>query len=376
MVYKFVSAKATNTRMMGVVGVVAYWLNEKEEDVTQIYHLDYESGGIDGYTQYIGEEEVTIEKTILGMTGGLGGDFVDISYEEFSFLIKSAYHENEFSIELLVDFDFFYDAFMSLFEMTPLSNENERLLYKKLCPDINDPITLIHYFLMRVVGNDFLAAGFFWENKEVVGRFKICKEPYTLLKETTTLIESTAVEAVYVSEALIDFEDRYRLVKSMVKISKKTLKIISAEITNEMNVSAIEASFNLNKSEYMSIVRVEDDFFEKRFCYQNPEIMHYDYYNGTLYIEFNANNDHVSDNPYYLNGDLYALYFFTREKYLIISSFNHGHIKEINALFEENELYDASLNFICELKIDSPILYTFINSPYDNIFDFLDNYNN
>ena len=33
---KFVSAQATNTRLMGVVGVVVHWIDEAEREIAQI----------------------------------------------------------------------------------------------------------------------------------------------------------------------------------------------------------------------------------------------------------------------------------------------------------------------------------------------------
>jgi len=38
---------------------------------------------------------------------------------------------------------------------------------------------------------------------------------------------------------------------------------------------------------------------------------------------------------------------------------------------EESAAYEESLQFVCELKTDDPVLYAFINSEFENIFDYL-----
>ena len=139
----------------------------------------------------------------------------------------------------------------------------------------------------------------------------------------------------------------------------------------KLTISSIEATFNLNKAEHLIVTTVKDSFFERRFAKNNPEMMKQVYDQGQLYIEFNPHNNHVTQNPYYLNGDIFALYFFTTSGQLIIASFLKETLDGIDALLLEENTYEKSLQFICELKTDDPILFSFVNSHFDNIFDFL-----
>ena len=99
--------------------------------------------------------------------------------------------------------------------------------------------------------------------------------------------------------------------------------------------------------------------------------MKQEYTQGQLYIEFNTDNAHVSENPYYLNGDIYAMYFFSRAGQLLIASFSKANLEQIDSLLVNNQTYAESLQFVCELKTDDPILYAYINSEYQTIFEFL-----
>lgn len=368
----FLNAKATNTRLMGVVGLVCEWRDLENKLITQVFHLDYESYGIDGFYHFLEGDQKEIQNTILGVTGGLGGSFVDVSYDEFVFLIKSAFIVDPNSVEILVDFEYFYDDFESLYAGITLDQELD--LYGKLCPQIETDIELLNYFVMRNVGCDYPATMLLWQNGNVDETFELVDEPYSLLKNTTTLFKEKASSRLYKCEALIDFEAHYKIVVIEIEVSKAEMKVIRAEVKESLEISSIEASFNLNKPEYMMILTIEDAFFERRFHDQNPEMMRYDYYNGRLYSEFNPHNDHVKENPYYLNGDLFALYFFTTDGQLIVGSLNKASLQAVDQAFTENQVYEDSMQFICEVKTDHPVLYSFMNSAYDNIFDFLENW--
>lgn len=368
---KFTGAKATNTRLMGVVGLIAYWRDEAEREIAQIFHLDYEVYGIDGFYHLIEPDEATLNELILGVTGGLGGTFVDIDFNAFVYLVKSAYHVDMNSIEAHVDFD----RYMETFDAWQITlNEIEIIeLHKRLAPPIDGPYVAINYMMMRLVGKDHEGTKSLWYEKPLEPTHDV-EAPYTLIKNTSTLIEnddSLGTVISYRVESLIDFEHKYQLMVFEINLEKHTNKIIRVTYKEKLTISSIEASFNLNKPEHLIVTTIKDSFFERRFAKNNPEMMKQTYAQGQLYIEFNPDNNHVTQNPYYLNGDIFALYFFTNSGQLIIASFLKETLDVIDALLLEENAYEKSLQFICELKTDDPILFSFINSQFDNIFDFL-----
>lgn len=364
----FKQARATTTRLMGVVGVVAYWRDEMMREVVQIYHLDYESYGIDGFHHLIEPDEETLETLILGVTGGLGGGFVDIDERAFNFLVKSSYIVDEACLDALVDFECFEDQFESLY--VDLTLEEEIQLYEYLSPPIQSPIHLLNYFVMRYVGCDYPSMLALWQPGHLDEGYEISSGPHTLIKHTSTLISSHLGVARYRSEALVDCEDRYQIVVSEISVDERTLKVTGAKRLETMNISSIEAAFNLNVPEYLLILSIKDAFFHRRFARNNPEMMKQNYPAGQLYIEFNPNNEHVADNPYFLSGDVYAMYFFGAGGQMIVCTLKEENLLEIDQLFLENNAYEESFQRICEIKTENPMLLTYINSAYDSIFDF------
>ncbi len=366
---EFVKAQATNTRLMGVVGVIAHWLDPAGREVVQIYHLDFESYGIDGFYHLIEPNKEELETLVLGITGGLGGSFIEIDFQDFIFLIKSSYIVDEGCLDALVDFEMFEETFDTLY--VDLSVEDEIRLYEKLTPEIVSNEQAIHYFVMRYIGCDYPSAMMLWKDGKIDPDFELLDMPHTLIKNFCVHLGEKAGIDQYKVEALVDYETRYKLMIIHVDVESDTHKIVHANSTEEMVISSIEAAFNLSKPEYMMVMHVQDSFFERRFSKNNPEMMKQSYPQGQLYIEFNLNNDHVKENPYFLNGDIYALYFFGYERQLIVCTMRKENLEEIDKMLEDNQAYEESLGFICELKTDEPVLFSFVNSSFDNIFDYL-----
>lgn len=365
----FISAEATNTRLMGVVGVVTHWLDGASRKITQIFHLDYEVYGIDGFYHLTEPDEKELSELILGVTGGLGGKFVRITFRELVYLLKTAYRVDPNSVEAHVDFDVYLETFLSWEEDLNMTEMID--LMESLSPPISSDIHGINYAIMRLVGCDPVSGVALWENPEQAVVQKFFDAPFTLIKNTSTLIDVEEQMSVYKVEALIDFEQQYKLLVFKVVVNPLTKKIRSVVLADDLKISSIEASFNLNKPEHILVTNVKDSFFERRFAENNPEMMKQTYYQGQLYIEFNPNNDHVAQNPYFLNGDIFAMYFFARSGQLLVASFSKSNLEAIDETLLKNHAYEESLQFICELKTDDPIMYGYINSNYETIFDYL-----
>lgn len=365
----FIKAEATNTRLMGVVGLLAYFTGISGESVIQIYHLDYESYGIDGFYHLVNPDERELETLILGVTGGLGGEFTSISYEEFVFLIKSAYAVDESCLDTLVDFEIFEEQFESLY--ASLSLQEESTLYALLSPKIDTPEILLNYFLMRLIGADYKATLCLYKEGCFDENFELVQAPQTLIKNQISHKKTYKNKAYFLCESIVDLEDQYALIVTEIEVDLLGIRVIKAREIERLMLSSIEAAFNLNVPEYMIVCTVCDAFFERRFAIQNPEMMKQNYRSGNLYIEFNKDNGHVGENPYKLSGDVFAMYYFTLSGQLLVCSLKESNIESLDAFFEENGVYGESLMRICEIRLDDPMLLTFANSSYDNFFDFL-----
>ena len=366
--FEFHKAMATNTRLMGVVGLEIIWTGSMGRELLQIFHLDYESYGIDGYHAFVDGRENDIAVTLKGVTGGLGGIFKIISWEDAMALIISAISVDPISVEMLVDFEIMASYINTV--LNEIAPEIYPQVIKKLSPEKLTEVSLINYGIMRLVGCDYEGAKMLFENEETMN--PIVEKASTLIKNVLAPVGGQNEAKHYEASALVDFDDKYKLLLIRVTLSADHDKIATLKISESMVVSSIEASFNLNKAEHMLVLHARDAFFERRFERQNPEFMKQHFQEGRLYIEYNPHNLHVEENPYYLNGDLYASYYFLNTGQVIVSSFDRDNILEIDTLLNENGIYDDSLSFICELRTDHSVLYSFAQSGYDNIFDFLD----
>jgi len=362
----FIEAKATDTRLMGVVGVVAKWMDSAGTTVVQVYHLDFEGFGIDGFHHIPSPSDETLEAVVQGVTGGLGGTFRPISQPELEFLILEAYHQDERCTEALVDFEWFEPTFERM-QLT-LSESEILALFRRLSPELSAPVHRINYFMMRWVGRDFSTFPLFLTPGALHQAEPLFGVEYTLIKNTVY----PEKDGMYRAEALVDFETQYQLVVVSLKLSENGM-IESVRIKERMSISSIEAAFNLSKPEFMTVSLINDAFFERKFTVSNPEMVKYIYDQGRLYIEFNRDNGHVAENPYYLNGDIYALYFFSKQGQLIVCSMKPEHLKEIDDMLTAEGAYAESLQFVCEIKTDEPVLYSFLQSGTENFFDFLSN---
>lgn len=367
---KFVSAVATDTRLMGVVGIVVNWLDEREREVFQIYHLDFEEYGIDGFHEFYRDNYSLYKKTVLSVTGGLGGEFVAITYDEFIYLLKSA-HEVDDNYHDLAD-DFYSDYAYLLEEEIGFSGDEQKALLLKLSPKLDDEIRLINYFVMRLIGNDFEAARILCRDDVDLEDVDILSYPSTLIKNTVKVnVDDDGIKS-YVSESLIDFGAKYKLLAYGIKVEpvEDRFRIKSVELLNRMKISSREAALQLKKKEYIMTYNVSNGFFEELIREAKPEVMVNRHDTGKLFIEFNKNNDHVSMNPYYLNGDVYGIYYLTEGNQLVVATFNDENLETIRA-FLDSPTFNLFIDYDGEFEVEISIIYDFVNSGYLNFYDFI-----
>ena len=103
---RFVSAYATDTRLMGVVGVAIHWRvdgDEGPQDHYQFFYYDAEEWGLETYRDHKGapgEELDILERTLFG---GLGGAKIHLTEKEARWLIQKFAAENPKKKQVLPD---------------------------------------------------------------------------------------------------------------------------------------------------------------------------------------------------------------------------------------------------------------------------------
>lgn len=364
----FKEAFATNTRLMGVVGVMARFINSGGKEIVHVYHLDFESYGIDGFKAWVGISENELRRELSKVIGGLGGRLEGISFEELIYLLKSAYKVQDFEIEDI--HDLLKDCPSFLENELELNNQQEIELLNKISGKLVSDAQRVHYFMMRFVGCDFEGMKHI-ATEEVLSTWRVRNEiPSTLIKNDVEKVEELADSIIYNVSSLIDYEVDYKVLNSQIELSKETHQVISYMEMNYLVISSSEAAMRLAKKEYIAVYTVLKDGFRYLFEYKKPHLMMNIHQNGSLYTEFNPTNGHVEHNVYYLNGDIFAVYYLTDSDQLVISTFNEDNLSKVENFFDQSGL-DDYLEYEGDFEADTSLIYEFVNSGYESFYDFL-----
>ncbi len=368
--YKFIKGFVTNTRLMGVIGMKLYWETEEKYEYVQFFHLDFEEYGIDGFESLTKAREDEIELVTNKMMGGLGGSFMSINKEEAICLINES---NKININTNQELPGFVEEYLFLVDSKPsLTKDEETNLWYKICEPIDNPVQVTNYFLMRSVGLDKEGQSFLSINETI--DYTPTEKPCTLIKNVVETSHENDGKSSYNVESVIDLDRGYQLIISEIDVvnTDEGPKIASAEVKSKMKISTIEAAFQLKKPEYILIYSIEEDFVEfiEVFDIEKPEAMQNIHKAGFLYTEFKPTNDHVKDNIYYLNGDINAVYYITTGNQLAVSTFEEKNLKKIKKYFK-SEIYEGLLELESEFKVDSPMIYEYVQSGYDDFYEFI-----
>ncbi len=309
-----------------MVGIHVVWQKSEEEYFHELYHLDYESYGIDGYEYYINPDEAFLNEQIMSMMGGLGGDFVSLEAKDVRIMLQSAV---AVAPECLGEYPEIEEAFPNVNKTAIYNADEYDVICRALSPETKAYGT-IHYFMMRTVGHDWSGRRALWNKTESNAEFRsLTVSPSTLIRESIKTIS----EGLYEVTSLIDGQTGYYMYISEIALneSSTSFKVKSAEIVQGMKVSSIEAAMMLKKKEFISVYTLLDENFGFDLEDKYPELMANEHEAGVLYSRFKDNNDHVEHSIFYLSGDILGLYYITDENQMLISSFSEESLEQIES---------------------------------------------
>lgn len=337
--YSFKKAYASQSRLMGVIGIRMHF-----EDVILFFHLDFEEYGLDRFEVYAGEEGSVIERITNSFVGGLGEDLIEISYDQACLFIDQAIDiGNQYDNEAPIDYYEFEDR---------IENFDSQVEETCICKELRSDEELIHYFFMRVAGCDYDVLPYLSEVN-----YKLYDHPTVLLKN-----EIVREENYYIVKSYIDYENAYRLNVSKVFVDGK---IVNCQLIETLDITAREASFQLNKKEYITILFNESSMFEYNLVNGYSGLLRNVYDAGNLYTIFSQNNDHVNQAVYYLNGDVDSIVYVTNY-HIVLSSFDEDRLERTKEV-----LLGYGLEVVVDLEAEHPLIYSFVNSGLEDFFDFL-----
>lgn len=366
--HQFVEAHATNTRLMGVVGLRIQWETEEGENFYQFFHLDAEEFGLDDYVSILEGSPESVEMTTARVMGGLGGELIPVSEKEARYLVRDFAKKNEAFKEELPDLLWEYEFILK--EEVTLTTEEYEELWQKLCEAIESPVQLANYYIMRAVGMDQEAMDYLTTEKMP---YQPVKKPSTLLKNIIEQMGESR-ENSFIAESLVDAEDGYKMLLTEINVEHtgNGWRICHVSIRSMMNITSTEAAFSLSKDEYITVYHVKNfrDII-RRLEKEKPHTMRHAYEVGLLYTEFNTHNDHVKQEVYYLNNDIHGIYYLTEASQFLVAAYSRQRIEELESYFE-CYIEDGLLEMEERLHLDRSLLYEFVHSDYDNFYDFLE----
>lgn len=361
----FISSYITDTRLMGVLAMHIHW-KVNGTDQHQFFYFDVEEYGFDTYKGFFGSDQKMLDETKAAIMGGLGANYVDISEKEAEYIVSEFFHMN---ISKNISLPEPQSEYRFLVKENAGLNESEKIaLMKKMCTPLLSPYHLINYYLMRVYAKDEEAVRFLSEESKIPDFGS--QKPCTLLKNTIEEFSDDKGRS-YVCESLLEDGYKYRIVVSEIHINESAMRVKEARIKSSFEVTPIEASLMMSRSEYITVYEINEyEDFEEEFSEMKANAMKNIHENGRLFIEFNPDNSHVNRRIFLLSEDIYGVYYISDYGQLIVAAYSEKDIGKI-----ERELMKSSLNrYIMlneRLEFKESILYEFIQSGYEDFYDFL-----
>jgi len=369
--YSYIEGEATDTRLMGVLGMHLHWAlpNVDDSDVHQFFYYDVEELGLDQLAIYNGNDTVAVELTSKACFGGLGGKMVPLEENEARWLAGHFVDETRKKHEVLPDT--LYEIDFILNEPVQLSDADKYRLGRKLCTPLRTDYAVVHYFLMRLFGLDPDGAALLAADGLDMD---ICRDipiagGATFLMNTISRQKILAGPVEYMSESLVEADDGHWMVFTGVSVMDG--KVVDASLKTKFRVTPAEASLKLRRSEYVSVFEISDDEeFAEEFAAFSIGTTSAPHDNGVMYMEFKPDNMHVEQKVFTLSDDISALFFVSDFGQLIVAAYDYDSILRAEAHIAVSSLrhYIYPTN---KYKFLDSVLYEFTQSGFDDFNDFV-----
>lgn len=343
---------ATDSRLMGVVGAsIEYSVDD--ERIVELFHIDFELYGIDRFERFVGSDAHAVKEMKKEIFGGLGAKLVRLSQDQFFQLIYEGATVSALASQKLIGAD------MASSDYTP-SEETHQTLMDKICVPIINDYQAIHYTIMRLTGQD--VSGAKWLSNIEVASFP---SKGMLVRNQIDVLEP----GIYRATAVIATDKDYDLVTLRVHLGEGH-RIDEMTDMESMPISDFEVALFVKKKEIISIFEILDPNFEQQFVLSHKHCLLNLHENGRVFTEFKATNDHVLGSHYLISDDVERVFFITDSGQLLVMSYDEQRLEAFEQV--EVQRYLGQLEFMDTIHFEDPILYDFVDSPYDDFIDFLE----
>ena len=377
---KFSSAYVTDSRLMGVMVVHALW-KEKDTGLHQFFYIDCTETGIERYTSHDIHDIASVTATQQQHIGGLGSAKKSLSEREFRLLMCKW---RRFNMERGLPLPEGIEEYGFIFEPEEAADSIEmEQLFKKTCCHVGSDLQVVNYFLMRCIGFDREGALYLTNLTEKEALSPNSPVPVHLYehypKATFCRNEITEEKRYadgsisYLSETIIETGGRYFALFSKVVVNN--LKVIGFEHCSSFPISHFEAATMLSKPEHVAVYDImlsDADLMDNigEFTLGLNTIMT-KRHNGLLFMAYRDNNDHVDSAVFMLSNDLKGAYFLTSCGQLVVMSNSPHRLGALKRKLTHGPLASYLLP-IDNYRFERPVLFDFMNSPFDDFEEYLD----
>ncbi|MBQ3282007.1 MAG: hypothetical protein IJH41_06355 [Eubacterium sp.] len=362
--YIFVSAWVTDTRLMGVNAMCIRWKDRLDTDLHQYFYFDAVDTGFERFDEVSGNDEDALREKEISYAGGLGGRKVNLDEDEALYLIQDFIKVNKRTGEPVPKITIRLKKMLQ--KKIVLDDGRRETLMQKVC---KEPLSLnekINYFMMRICDSDDDGIRFLSGGK--LGREQSpCRGTlYTLHSNQISYTNKNNA----VCRSLVESDQRYELWISELTISAGN--IASYKRTSRMKISDTEAYMALSHSEYIMVYEMAEDAetltqdstpFTRRSSLVEEE-------DGTSFMLFRPNNNHVDTRDYKLYDDIFGIYHITSTRQFICSSGSQRDLAMMELDLVFSPIY-KSLSLIGNYELNEPVMAQFLSSGYDDFNDFL-----
>ena len=402
---EFVSAFATDTRLMGEIAMGIHWHiidHPDAEDLYQFFSFDTEECGLDNYKSVWTGDVDEIAMIRQTMIGPLGGKDVPLTEREARGLFTRYYlpagkriygPETEMTDDgsngasgqtggqaggQTARWQFHGDKIAAFTQGLPeykflidepvcLEPEEYEVLFDKLCTDIVSDVQLVNYYVMRSLAKDL-------EGKRYLSA-PTNNADIDLFSDIplVTLLKSTVHEenGRFISRSLAEYNNKYELFVTDISVDEG--RVSSCTRGKGLHISNTEAALMLAHPEFITVFRLlagPEEFEDHPLEFEyNTMITEHD--NGRMYMAFNNNNDHVNDRNYMLSNDIFGVYYITRFGEFIVSAPSKEKIISLERSLLHSPM-GAMMLPTGKYEFQEPVLLQFINSGIEEFGEFLE----
>ena len=390
--YALIAAEATDTRLMGVVGMHLGWQLRDIADIHdesakkalslllgesnivtefhQFYYYEAEENGLESLSEIWSGDPREIRLAKDRNFGGLGGNLMPLSEREACYLIglfvNMSRKRSTASADALAELSAYASG------AAPFTEEEIADVNFKICEHPKTDYGAVHYYLMRMAGCDEDGARLLVSRHADPSNIKLgCPSQRAVMRRNSAerYVDENG-RVTYLCETLLDRESGFYLAFSEIELSDR--EVIFSELKNEFKISFREAEQKLRRPEYISFyeIKSDDESFDDEFAALIPKASRKWYENGLLFMEYNKDNSHVEQPLFTLSDDLKASYFLTEASQLVVASYSSSGI-----LSAENMLHASPISGrlapMGRYSFSHPLLGDFIDSGYDDFVEYL-----